>query len=244
MPSRRKFFMRVGGAVSLGVLTGSAGCLRTTRTKFGGGSTRTIDFESPTSETFVSPSEVPPYIDRMRERYEDVAVPWMKPRSLPGNLVGMYTRQEAIIPSNRYAVQDAAVLVHHLVDTRYRLRLWSAGRLLRRTYGDDSWEIYQKKMAFTQLEQELEVNYENQLSTDRSFSGDGGSVNVAGETMIVPDGSYEMGLIDETRYHSHWNGFHANDVPLIGVCEVSFADSAERRLDWTLDYGIGVRTPV
>ena len=59
----------------------------------------------------------------MRETYGEAAIPWSEPRSLAGTFVGTYARQVEIIPDHQFAVQDAAILVHHLGDTRYRLRL-------------------------------------------------------------------------------------------------------------------------
>lgn len=245
MPSRRKFLRRVGGVATLGTLAGSAAYLDIgfVRTKAGGNFGDTIDLESPDADAFVPSTDFTAYADQIREQYGEAAVPWTKPGSLSGEFVGAYARQVAVVPNQQFAVQDAAVLVHRLDDARYRLRLWSAGHLLGRKYEVDPWGYYREDPAFTWLEQEIDAEYDDQLSANRSLSTGGGSVDIAGASVTVPDGSYEMGLADDNRYRSRWDGFHASDIPLVGACEVSFANDAERRLDWTLSNGVGVRTP-
>lgn len=245
MPSRRSVLEKVGGVAVLGTLGGVANYLGIgfVRTKAGGGFGGTIAFESPDSETFVPPTEFSTYVAEMQEQYGDAAVPWSNPDSFDGEFVGAYTRQNNIVPSEKYAVQDAAVLAHRLDDARYRLRLWSAGRLLDTKYEVDPWGYYREDPAFTWLEHEIEAETDDQLSTDRSVSANGGDLDVASGSVSVPNGSYDMGLADETRYRSRWEGFHAGEVPLVGACEVSFPDGAEQRLDWSLSNGVGVRTP-
>lgn len=244
MPSRRKFLRRIGGVAALGVLAGSASYfdVGVVRTKVGGGFGDTIDFESPDSKSFVPPADFTAYADRMRKQHA-AALPWTKPRSLTGEFVGTYAQQVDVVPSQRFAVQDAAVLVHRLDDARYQLRLWSAGRLLGKKYDVDPWGYYQETPAFTWLEQKVEAERDDQLSANRSLTASGGRVTVAGATATVPDGSFEMGLADDARYRSRWDGFRTDDVLLVGGCEVSFANGEQQRLDWTLSNGVGVRTP-
>lgn len=244
MATRRSVLRRLGLMATTVSLTATAGCLDAgvVRTKAGGGFGGTIDLESPDAEAFVLPDEFTTYANRSRDRYGELAVPWTEPTSLPGEFVGAYTRREDVVPNQRFAVQDAVVIVHRLDDVRYRLRLWSAGRLLGKTYEIDPWGYYRERMAFTWLEHDVTAARDDQLSTTHSLTTDGGRVSIANGDVTVPDGSYEMGLAD-ARYRSRWDGFHPGDVALIGACEVSFTDGDERRLDWTLSNGIGVRTP-
>ncbi|WP_377075149.1 hypothetical protein [Natronoarchaeum mannanilyticum] len=125
----------------------------------------------------------------------------------------------------------------------YRLRLWSAGRLLKQNYAVDPWGYYDEDPAFTRLEQAIEAGREDGLSANRSLSTDGGRVDVAGGAVAVPDGSYDVDIPEPARYRSRWEGFHSGVVPLIGACEVSFVTSEKQYLDWTLSNGIGIRTP-
>ncbi|UPV74889.1 hypothetical protein M0R89_02175 [Halorussus limi] len=260
MPSRRKLLRRVGGVAAVGTVLGGAAHLDVgfVRTKLGGSFGGGIDLESPDDEAFVPPAEFAAYADRTRERYGDAALPWTAPESLAGEFVGAYTRREAVVPDERFAVQDAAVFVHRLdggngtgdsddtrrgADARYRLRLWSAGRLLGRSYGVDPWGVYREDPAFTWLTQEVEAERDDQLSANRALSTGGGRVSVAGATATVPNGSYEMGLESDTRYRTRWDGFYRGAIPLVGTCEASFADGEARRLDWTLSNGVGIRTP-
>ncbi|MFC4549748.1 MULTISPECIES: hypothetical protein [Halorussus] len=245
MPSRRSFLRRAGTVAGLGVVAATADRLGdgVVRTKAGGTSDESIDLESPDSETFVPPADVAAYVSRTRERYGDAGVPWTDPGSLAGEFVGAYARREDVVPSERYAVQDAAVLVHHLGDARYRLRLWSAGRLLDEAYEVDPWGYYREDPAFTWLEHAVATDRDEQLSANRSLSTGGGRVDVAGGSVSVPDGSYRTGLDGDARYRSRWEGFHAGAVPLLGACEVRFGDGDDHRLDWTRSTGVGVRTP-
>lgn len=245
MPSRRRFLRRAGAVAGLGAVAATADRLGygVVRTKAGGSFNETIDLEPTDSETFVPPADFAAYADRTRERYGDAAVPWTDPESLAGEFVGAHARREDIVPGERYAVQDAAVLVHRTGDARYRLRLWSAGRLLDEAYEVDPWGYYREDPAFTWLEHEVAAERDEQLSASRSLSTGGGRVDVAGGSASVPDGSYRTGLDGDARYRSRWEGFHAGPVPLLGACKVRFADRDDHRLDWTRSNGVGVRTP-
>ncbi|MFC7138010.1 hypothetical protein ACFQRB_19220 [Halobaculum litoreum] len=148
-----------------------------------------------------------------------------------------------IVPGRRLGVHDAAVLVHRLDERRYRLRAWSAGRLLGREYEVDPWGYVREDPGFTWLEQEIEPEGESTLSASRSDSTAGGTVEVTGLSVGVPDGRFESGADGSDRFRSRWEGFHRGLVPVIGACEVSFAPDDERRLDWHLSNGIGIRTP-
>ena len=245
MPSRRQFLRGVGGTALLGTAAGSAAYLDLgfVRTKAGGGGTNTIDLASPDSEIFIPPEDFDAYATQMHEQYGDATIPWTEPESLDGEFVGAYTRQETIVPTEQYAMQDATILAHRL-GSRYKIRLWSAGRLLGKKYDVDPWGLYQEETAFTWLEQEITVDYDEELSADTAQSGSG-RTSVAGGTVTVPDGSYEMGLspVNEVNYRSRWEGFATTDVPLIGACEVQFETDTKSRLDWSLSYGVGIRTP-
>lgn len=247
MSSRRKFLHSVGGVTAVGTLAGTANYLDIgfVRTKAGGGFGDTIDLNSPDADTFVPPDEFGTYADQIQEQYGSAALPWRDLTSFTGEFVGAYTRQVSIVPDpdDRYAVQDAAVLVHRIEESRYQLRLWSAGRLLGRKYEVDPWGLYREDPAFTWLEQRVETERDEQLSASRALSTGGGRFTVAGGTVAIPKGSFDMGLADDTEYRSRWDGFHAGKVPLVGTCKLSFADGAEQRLDWTLSNGVGVRTP-
>lgn len=246
MPSRRQFLRGVGGTALLGTAAGSAAYLDLgfVRTKAGGGGTNTIDLASQDNEVFIPPENFDAYATQMHEQYGDATIPWTDPESLAGEFVGAYTRQETIVPTEQYAIQDATILAHRLGSRRYKIRLWSAGRLLGKKYDVDPWGLYQEETAFTWLEQEITVDYDEQLSADTAQSGSG-RTSVAGGTVTVPDGSYEMGLspVNEVNYRSRWEGFATTDVPLIGACEVQFETGTEPRLDWSLSYGVGIRTP-
>ncbi|WP_238398160.1 hypothetical protein [Halorussus salinus] len=262
MPSRRKLLERVGGVAVAGTLVGGAAHLDVgvVRTKLGGNFGGDFDLESPDSDQFdlmddaqfVPPDEFSSYADRTREEYGDAALPWTDPESFPGEFVGTYARQEDVVPDHRFAVQDAAVLAHRLddggtadknADARYQLRLWSAGRLLDRAYEVDPWGVYREAPAFTWLTHEVETDRDDQLSTDRRLATDGGSVIAADAAVTVPDGEYRIGIEDDTRYRTGWEGFHRGEIPLVGACEVSFAEEEEHALDWTLSNGVGIRTP-
>ncbi|WP_205427174.1 hypothetical protein [Halorussus sp. MSC15.2] len=255
MSSRRRFLRRVGGVAAVGTLLGGAAHLDVgfVRTKLGGDFGGALDLESPDSDEFVPPGEFAAYADRTREQYGDAALPWRKPTSLTGEFVGAYARQADVVPDERFAVQDAAVLVHRLDDgsdggeasgdARYRLRLWSAGRLLGRLYEVDPWGIYRERPGFTWLEHEVEAERDGQLSANRVRSTEDGRVEAADARVTVPGNSYETGLDGETVYRSRWEGFHRGEVPLVGSCELSFADGDKRRLDWSLSNGVGIRTP-
>lgn len=262
MPSRRKLLERVGGVAVAGSLVGGAAHLDVgvVRTKLGGNFGGDFDLESPDSDQFtlmddaqfVPPDEFSSYVDRTRDEYGDAALPWTDPESLPGEFVGTYARQVDVIPDRRFAVQDAAVLAHRLEDVRetdenddarYGLRLWSAGRLLDRVYEVDPWGVYREDPAFTWLTHEVETDRDDQLSTDRTLLTDGGPMTVADATVTVPDGEYRIGVEDDVRYRTRWDGFHRGEIPLVGACEVSFAEGEKHALDWTLSNGVGIRTP-
>ncbi|MFC4447846.1 hypothetical protein [Halorussus aquaticus] len=255
MSSRRRFLRGVGGVAAVGTLLGGAAHLDVgfVRTKLGGGFGGSLDLDSPNAEEFVPPAEFADYADRMGEQYGDASLPWREPESLTGEFVGTYARQADVVPSERFGVHDAAVLVHRLDDgpdggegrddARYRLRLWSAGRLLGRAYEVDPWGVYRERPGFTWLEHEVEVERDDQLSADRALSTNGGRLVVAGARVTVPRGSYETGLEGGTAYRSRWEGFHRGEIPLVGSCELSFPDGERRRLDWSLSNGIGIRTP-
>ncbi|MDS0295012.1 twin-arginine translocation signal domain-containing protein [Halogeometricum luteum] len=244
MPSRRNFLRRVGATAAVGSVATTAGCLNGgfVRTKLGGGSTDTVDLSSPDDDVFVPPDRFDAYRNRMRAEYGAAAIPWSDPDSLPVRFLGARARRMEITPSRRLAVQDAALLVHRLADERYRLRLWSAGRLLGKRYEVDPWGYYTEEPAFTWLEQEIEAEADDHLSAGRSLSTDGGRVRAAGGAVTVPDGSYESNVERET-YRSRWEGFHPGVVPLVGACELSFVDPSERRFTWSLSNGVGIRTP-
>ncbi|MDS0300121.1 hypothetical protein NDI76_15350 [Halogeometricum sp. S1BR25-6] len=244
MSSRRNFIRRAGATAAVGVVAATAGCLNggVVRTKLGGGSTDTVDLSSPDDDVFIHPDQFDAYRNRMRAEYGAAAIPWSDPHSSPGRFFGAHARRMEIVRSRRFALQDAALLVHRLADDRYRLRLWSAGRLLGKRYEVDPWGYYTEEPAFTWLEQEIEADSGDRLSAARSLSTDGGRVGVAGGAVTVPDGSYESGIGGET-YRSRWEGFHTGVVPLLGACELSVADPSERRFTWRLSNGVGIRTP-
>ena len=245
MPSRRRFLRRIGATATTVSLAAMSGCLGagSVRTKVGGGWSNTIDLSSPDDDVFVPPNQFTTYVNRMREAYDEVAIPGLETKSLAGDFVGAYTRQEVIVPDRRFAVQDAAILVHRLDETCYRLRLWSAGRLLKKNYEVDPWGHYKKELAFTRLEQGISVKHNDNLSTNRSISTSGGHVDVAGEVVTIPDGYYNAGLADNVRYRSRWEGFHAGTVTLLGACKVSFTSAEEQQLEWEISNGVGIRTP-
>ncbi|WP_232820537.1 hypothetical protein [Halorussus litoreus] len=247
MPSRRAFLRGVGGVAALGTIAASAAYADAgfVRTKVGGSLTDTIDLESPDDDVFVAPGEYAAYADRLRGRYDTASLPWSTPRSLAGEFVGAFERRMAVVPDRRLAVQDAAVLVHRLDDARYRLRLWSAGRLLGTSYRVDPWGLYREDPGFTWLEHGIDVGDDDdgKLSANRSLSTDGGRVEVAEATVPVPDGSFEARLADDARYRTRWDGFRRDEVLLVGSCELSFADGEEREFDWSLSNGVGIRTP-
>ncbi|UPW00921.1 hypothetical protein M0R88_02170 [Halorussus gelatinilyticus] len=261
MPSRRDFLRGVGGVAVARTLVGGAAHLDAglVRTKLGSSFGGGLDLESAGGEQltpsgderFVPSDEYSSYADRTREEYGDAALPWTDPDALPGEFVGTHARQVDVIPEDRFAVQDAAVLVHRLNDgretekndARYRLRRWSAGRLLDRAYEVDPWGVYRENPAFTWLTHEVETERDDQLSTDRTLSTGGGQVTVADATVTVPDGEYRIGIEDDVRYRTRWDGFHRGEIPLVGTCEVSFAAGEKHALDWTLSNGVGIRTP-
>ncbi len=223
MPSRRKLLERVGGVAVAGSLVGGAAHLDVgvVRTKLGGNFGGDFDLESPDSDQFtlmddaqfVPPDEFSSYVDRTRDEYGDAALPWTDPESLPGEFVGTYARQVDVIPDRRFA------------------------------YEVDPWGVYREDPAFTWLTHEVETDRDDQLSTDRTLLTDGGPMTVADATVTVPDGEYRIGVEDDVRYRTRWDGFHRGEIPLVGACEVSFAEGEKHALDWTLSNGVGIRTP-
>lgn len=245
MPSRRRFLQRICATAATGTLAATAGCLggEFVRTKLGGSFTTLINLSSPEEDRFTLPDQFTTYVNQMREAYGEAAIPWQEPGAFTGEFVGAYTRQEEVHPNHRFAVQDATVLVHRLDEARYQLRLWSAGRLLGKSYEVDPWGYYTEEPAFTWLEQAIEVEYDDHLSTRHSLSSNEGRVNVAGGAVTVPQGSYSGEVVNEVHYRSRWESFYAGVVPLIGACEISFSDREERRFNWELSNGVGIRTP-
>lgn len=241
MPSRRDLLRGAGGLAVLGVAAVSLS-RGVVRTRIGIGGSWSIDLEEPDDETFVPPDRFGPYRDELREQYGTDAIPWTAPSTLDGDFLGAFRREEPIVPDNRYAVQTATLLVHELGDGDYRLRLWSAGRLLDRRYPVDPWGLYTETPAFTRFEQGIEADIGATVTTDSVLTRGGGPLTLGGGTVTVPEGTLRTRSDD--GYRTRWEGFHAGVVPIVGACRVRFEAESPRRLRWQLSNGVGVRTPV
>ncbi|MFC7070479.1 hypothetical protein [Halobaculum lipolyticum] len=246
MPSRRQLLRRIGASAATPAVLTTAGCIGdgTVRTKLGGASTDTIDFSSPDDDVFVPPNQVPAYLERIEAEYGEAAFPWTDISALAGEFVGAYTQQMEIVPDDRFAVQDAAVLVHRLDSSRYRLRAWTGGRLLGRQYEVGFGGHIQRDPAITWLDQALERKHDSELTTDYALSTTGGRVAFADGAVRIPEGSFDAEITESERYQTRWEGFYTGIVPLIGVCDVSFPQTVAKQLTWELSNGVGIRTPI